>query len=109
MATAIIDGITTRYEVQGSGPPLLMYAPGGFNAIVETWSTQGVYAKIRLLDHLPKKYTCILFDRRECGAVGRAGGARDLGALRGSRQGIARPPQHQRAHTSWAAAWGAAR
>ena len=42
MATAIIDGITTRYEVQGSGPPLLMYAPGGFNAIVETWSTQGV-------------------------------------------------------------------
>jgi pimeloyl-ACP methyl ester carboxylesterase len=70
MATAIIDGITTRYEVQGSGPPLLMYAPGGFNAIVETWSTQGVYAKIRLLDHLPKKYTCILFDRRECGQSG---------------------------------------
>jgi pimeloyl-ACP methyl ester carboxylesterase len=70
MATAIIDGITTRYEVQGSGPPLLMYAPGGFNAIVETWSTQGIYAKIRLLDHLPKKYTCILFDRRECGQSG---------------------------------------
>jgi pimeloyl-ACP methyl ester carboxylesterase len=70
MATAIIDGITTRYEVLGSGPPLLMYAPGGFNAIVETWSTQGVYAKIKLLDHLPKKYTCILFDRRECGRSG---------------------------------------
>src|SRR3979490_468280 len=70
MATAIIDGITTRYEVQGSGPPLLMCAPGGFNAIVETWSTQGVYAKIRLLDHLPKKYTCITFDRRECGQSG---------------------------------------
>ena len=47
-----------------------MYAPGGFNAVVETWSTQGVYAKIRLLDHLPKKYTCILFDRRECGRSG---------------------------------------
>ena len=70
MATAIIDGITTRYEVQGSGPPLIMYAPGGFNAIVETWSTQGVYAKIKLLDHLPKKFTCILFDRRECGQSG---------------------------------------
>ena len=54
----------------GSGPPLLMYAPGGFNAIVENWSTQGVYAKIKLLDHLPKKYTCILFDRRECGQSG---------------------------------------
>lgn len=70
MPTAIIDGISTRYEVQGSGPPLLMYAPGGFNAVVETWSTQGVYAKIKLLDHLPKKYTCIMFDRRECGQSG---------------------------------------
>ncbi|MGZ3289245.1 MAG: alpha/beta fold hydrolase [Xanthobacteraceae bacterium] len=70
MATAIIDGISTRYEVQGSGPPLLMYAPGGFNAVMETWSTQGVYAKIKLLDHLPKKYTCIMFDRRECGQSG---------------------------------------
>jgi pimeloyl-ACP methyl ester carboxylesterase len=70
MAAAVIDGITTRYEVMGSGPPLLMYAPGGFNATVETWSTQGVYAKIKLLEHLPKKYTCILFDRRECGQSG---------------------------------------
>jgi pimeloyl-ACP methyl ester carboxylesterase len=70
MGTAVIDGITTRYEVIGSGPPLLMYAPGGFNATVETWSTQGVYAKIKLLEHLPKKYTCILFDRRECGQSG---------------------------------------
>ena len=44
MATAVIDGIATRYEVVGSGPPLLMYAPGGFNAIIENWSTQGGYA-----------------------------------------------------------------
>ena len=70
MPTAVIDGITTRYELLGSGPPLLMYAPGGFNATVEAWSTQGVYAKIKLIDHLPKKYTCILFDRRECGKSG---------------------------------------
>src|SRR6266540_3687222 len=70
MATAIIDGITTRYEVIGSGPPLLMYSPGGFDATIEKWSTQGVYAKIKLLDHLPKKYTCIVFDRRECGQSG---------------------------------------
>src|SRR4051812_9182802 len=51
MATATIDGIQTRYEVTGSGPPLLMYSPGGFDATVEKWSTQGVYAKIRLLEH----------------------------------------------------------
>jgi pimeloyl-ACP methyl ester carboxylesterase len=56
--------------VLGSGPPLLMYAPGGFNAVVETWSTQSVYARIKLLDHLPKHFTCIAFDRRECGQSG---------------------------------------
>jgi pimeloyl-ACP methyl ester carboxylesterase len=47
-----------------------MYAPGGFNATIETWRTQGVYAKIKLLDHLPRQYTCIAFDRRECGQSG---------------------------------------
>ena len=70
MATVIIDGIVTRYEVTGSGPPLLMYAPGGFNATIETWTTQGVYATIKFLEHLPKHYTCITFDRRECGQSG---------------------------------------
>jgi pimeloyl-ACP methyl ester carboxylesterase len=70
MPTAIIDGINTRYEVIGSGPPLLMYAPAGFDASLDKWSTQGIYAKIKLLDHLPKKYSCILFDRRECGQSG---------------------------------------
>ena len=47
-----------------------MYAPGGFDATVEKWRTQGVYARIKLLDHLPKKYRCIVFDRRECGESG---------------------------------------
>jgi pimeloyl-ACP methyl ester carboxylesterase len=70
MPTAMIDGIATRYEVVGSGPPLLMYAPGGFDATLEKWSTQGVYAKIRVMDHLPKQYRCIIFDRRECGQSG---------------------------------------
>ncbi|MFL5028432.1 MAG: alpha/beta fold hydrolase [Xanthobacteraceae bacterium] len=70
MPTATIDGIATRYETIGSGPPLLMYAPGGFNAVIETWRTQGIYARLKLLDHLPKKYTCIVFDRRECGQSG---------------------------------------
>ncbi|HEX6633648.1 MAG TPA: alpha/beta hydrolase [Usitatibacter sp.] len=70
MATAILDGIETRYEVVGSGPPLLMYAPGGFDATVEKWSTLGVYARVKLMDHLPRRYRCILFDRRECGQSG---------------------------------------
>lgn len=70
MPTAIIDGIATRYEVIGAGPPLLMYSPGGFDATVEKWSTQGIYPSLKLLDHLPRHYTCILFDRRECGQSG---------------------------------------
>jgi pimeloyl-ACP methyl ester carboxylesterase len=70
MATAIIDGITTRYEVVGSGPPLLMFSPGGFDATLEKWSTLGIYARIKPMEHLPKRYTCIVFDRRECGQSG---------------------------------------
>src|SRR5215813_6029492 len=70
VALAVVDGIKTRYEVVGSGPPLLMYAPAGFDATLEKWTTQGVYAKTRLLDHLSKKYSCIIFDRRECGQSG---------------------------------------
>ena len=70
MPTAIIDGITTRYEVVGSGPPLLMYAPAGFDASLDKWTTQGIYAKIKPLEHLSKTYSCIVFDRRECGGSG---------------------------------------
>jgi pimeloyl-ACP methyl ester carboxylesterase len=47
-----------------------MYAPGGFDATVEKWSTLNVYARIKLLEHLPKRYACIVFDRRECGQSG---------------------------------------
>lgn len=70
LATAVLDGITTRYEVLGEGPPILMFSPGGFDATLDKWSTQSVYARIKLLDHLPKHYTCIVFDRRETGQSG---------------------------------------
>lgn len=70
MGVALIDGIETRYEVLGTGPALLMFSPGGFDATREKWRTQSIYAKIRLLDHLPQHYTCIIFDRRETGDSG---------------------------------------
>src|SRR5712671_6173979 len=60
MTFAVIDGIKTRYEVIGSGPPLLMYAPGGFDATVEKWSTQGVYKTVKLLEHLSIKRAHIM-------------------------------------------------
>src|SRR5688572_543654 len=70
MASATIDGIHTRYEVYGSGPPVLMFSPGGFDATVEKWTTQGIYVQIRPIEHLSKHFTCIAFDRRESGVSG---------------------------------------
>ena len=70
MPTAILDGIETRYEVVGDGPPLLMFSPGGFDATIEKWSSLGVYARVKPMDFLPKHYSCIVFDRRECGQSG---------------------------------------
>ena len=70
MPSAVLDGITTRYEVRGSGPALLMFSPGGFDATLDKWSTLGLYARIKLLEHLPQHYRCIRFDRRETGQSG---------------------------------------
>ena len=70
MPITVIDGIATRYDVIGSGPPLLMFSPGGFNATLEMWSSLGVYARTKPLEHLAQKYSCIVFDRRETGQSG---------------------------------------
>jgi len=70
MPTAVCDGIRTRYEVAGSGPPLLMFSPGGFNATIENWTSFGIYERLDLLDHLTRNYTCITFDKRESGQSG---------------------------------------
>jgi pimeloyl-ACP methyl ester carboxylesterase len=70
MPTAVVDGITTRYEVAGAGPPLLLFSPGGFNGALENWSTFGIYERLDLLGHLTRRYTCITFDKRESGQSG---------------------------------------
>ena len=70
MATAVIDGISTRYEVRGGGPPLLMFSPGGFDATIEKWSSLSIYAKVKPLEALAARYSCIVFDRRETGQSG---------------------------------------
>ncbi len=70
MPTTLIDGIATRYEVVGSGAPLLMFSPGGFDATREKWSTLGVYAKTRMMATLTANFQCIVFDRRETGQSG---------------------------------------
>jgi pimeloyl-ACP methyl ester carboxylesterase len=67
---AVCDGIPTRYEVRGDGPPLLLFSPGGFNAQLENWSTFGIYQRLRLVEHLSQSFTCIVFDKRESGESG---------------------------------------
>ncbi|MBO0822560.1 MAG: alpha/beta hydrolase [Actinobacteria bacterium] len=47
-----------------------MFAPGGFNATVESWSHQGIYQRLQLVGALSESYTCVLFDRREAGRSG---------------------------------------
>jgi pimeloyl-ACP methyl ester carboxylesterase len=87
MPTAVCDGITTRYEVLGDGPPLLMFSPGGFNATVENWRSFSIYARLGLLDRLPRHYTCIAFDKRESGRSG--GRLEQIGWDDYARQGLA--------------------
>lgn len=70
MPTAVIDGITTRYDVSGDGPPLLMYSPGGFDSRLENWTDLGIYRRTDILARLRSHYTCITFDRRESGLSG---------------------------------------
>lgn len=70
MPYADADGIRTRYEIVGDGPPLLMFSPGGFDARLENWSSFSVYARLGLLPVLAERYTCIVFDRRESGLSG---------------------------------------
>ena len=70
MPSTTIDGITTHYEVTGTGPPVLLCSPGGFNATLDNWSTHGVYRRTGLVPRLAERYTCIAFDRRESGRSG---------------------------------------
>ena len=70
MPTVEIDGIRTRYEVAGSGPPLLMFSPGGFDSSLRSWTSVGIYRRLNLLPQLAQHFTCITFDRRESGESG---------------------------------------
>ena len=70
MPTVSVDGIQTAYEVRGSGPPLLMMAPGGFDSTIEKWSTTGLWKDMLPLETLSGQYTCIAYDRRESGNSG---------------------------------------
>jgi pimeloyl-ACP methyl ester carboxylesterase len=67
---ATINGIRVHYVIQGSGPPLLMFAPGGFRSVISRWTVQGGKREWREMDGLAalsRHFTCIAYDRRESG------------------------------------------
>lgn len=70
MPVVDLDGIRTRYETVGSGPPLLMFSPGGFDSSLENWTSFGRYSELGFVEALAPHYTCIVFDRRESGHSG---------------------------------------
>lgn len=70
MPIVTADGIDTYYEVHGRGRPVLMMAPGGFDATVEKWSASGVWKSMRPLETLSHKWEMIAYDRRESGQSG---------------------------------------
>jgi pimeloyl-ACP methyl ester carboxylesterase len=73
MAFATINGIRIHYLIQGTGPHLLMFAPGGFRSVISRWTAQGGKREWKEMDGLAalsRHFTCIAYDRRECGLSG---------------------------------------
>ncbi|QIV79973.1 alpha/beta fold hydrolase [Mycolicibacterium frederiksbergense] len=70
VSSVTIDGIQTRFSMQGSGPPLLMFSPGGFSASMNSWGKHGLYRRTRMLAQLQERFCCITFDKRESGESG---------------------------------------
>lgn len=70
MPNAMIDGIDTYYETLGAGAPILMCAPGGFDATIDKWRTASAWTGIDALAAVAAEHTLILYDRRECGRSG---------------------------------------
>lgn len=70
MPTALVDGLEVYYEVRGSGPPLLMFAPGGFDATIDKWLTTTAWKSADALARLSSHFQLIVYDRRESGRSG---------------------------------------
>jgi pimeloyl-ACP methyl ester carboxylesterase len=103
MPTATVDGIETYYEIQGSGSPILMCAPGGFDAVIDKWRTASAWTGIDALEALAAEHTVIVYDRRECGRSG--GRVERLGWSCYTKHGKALLDHLSIQRGSWVAAW----
>jgi pimeloyl-ACP methyl ester carboxylesterase len=73
MPFATINGIRIHTLVQGSGPHLLMFAPGGWRSVISRWTAAGgkeAFGQMDGIAALSRHFTCIAYDRRECGLSG---------------------------------------
>ncbi len=70
MPVAMVDDLEIYYETQGNGTPLLMLAPGGFDATIDKWRSASAWKAINALDKLASELQVIAYDRRECGKSG---------------------------------------
>ena len=70
MPVATLDGIETYYESHGAGSPILMCAPGGFDATIDKWRVASAWTGIDAIKALAAEHTVIVYDRRECGQSG---------------------------------------
>ena len=73
MPFATINGIRINYLIQGSGPHLLMFAPGGFWSVMANWtahSGKNAWQQMDALTTLARHFTVIAYDRRESGSSG---------------------------------------
>jgi pimeloyl-ACP methyl ester carboxylesterase len=73
MPFVTINGIKIHHQIQGSGPALLMFAPGGFGSTMSRWTAAGGKREFQEMDGLAtlsKHFTTIAYDRREAGLSG---------------------------------------
>jgi pimeloyl-ACP methyl ester carboxylesterase len=73
MAFANINGIDIHYEIKGSGPALLMFAPGGWRSVMSRWTAAGgkeAWKEMDGIEALSAHFTTIAYDRRESGLSG---------------------------------------
>ncbi len=73
MPFATLNGIRINYQIQGSGPHLLMFAPGGFGSVMSRWTAAGGKREWKEMDGLAtlsRHFTTIAYDRREAGQSG---------------------------------------
>src|SRR5439155_12552582 len=70
MPVAEIDGLEVYYETRGSGAPLLMLAPGGFDSTVDKRLNATAWKEIDALDKLSAEFQIIVYGRREFGGAG---------------------------------------